>query len=179
MKRSRQPNAEAKKYKEQLNLVVSMFWTILLVFPVAWFCIKFVPVHYIIAFVCISLIAYFIPSKKYRVFKNQFKKKWIGILGRLTQDSGSISKLVRSKYPGFTILKGKKEARSLLHTAKIREAFHFQMFLLYLMVMVYALLILQWSWAVIIIICNFLYNVWPIIYLQTQISRLEKIKSGN
>lgn len=160
--------------KEILNVSVSLFWTAIFLGPVAWFCIEYLSIKLLLILLSVSLIAYFI--KPFRIKHAMLHSKWVLMIGKLTQDGSFINKLMRKRYKGFRVIRGKKDLRNFRNKTRIREAFHFQMFLFLSFLFFYALYLQLWGWAAFMLLSNFLYNIWPLLFLQYQWERMKKIK---
>jgi len=148
-------------------MIANLFWSALNLIPISIFCYRHISLKILVTFLIISLIPLFLPRSFFNSIQlakttSFYKKIGIGFINKFAQNGEFINRLIRKKFPGYkTVLPGKKSVNKLLAQTYMLEKFHSMMFLLFALIMVYALMKNHLWWAVIILITNIIFNMYP------------------
>ncbi|HXS58798.1 MAG TPA: hypothetical protein VN726_21895 [Hanamia sp.] len=168
------------------NMTVNVLWSVICLFPVSIFCYTLMNRKWLYTFLGISVLAYFLPKsffRKIHVGKTRrfYQKAGIGFFKKFTQNGDIVNNLIKRKYPDYKVVTANKMSiKKLLAQSYMFEQFHFVVFLFFVFAMIYALVILYFWWAVVILITNIIYNIYPILlqqYLRTRFTTMaDRIK---
>ena len=168
-------NEDLRKVKQLQNLyntLTNFFWSILCILPVYIFCYNFMPLKLLYIFLAISILPVFIPNSllnKIQLSKSTKIYKTLGVhrVNKFTQNGDLINRIIRKKYPGFKVVSfSVASANKLYNHTYANEKFHYILFIFYCLSMVYALVKNHPVWALVFLLCNVLYNVYPILLQQ-------------
>lgn len=148
-------------------MIPNLVWTALFLLPVAIFCYTFI--NYISVFILLgmSFLPIFFPNlffdamqlSRYPAFYERLGVKYIN---KFAQNGTLLNKYLRNKYPKFKpVSPSKLLFKKLYHQTYFFEKFHFSLFIFFTTVIVYALTKSYLLWALILSICNLLYNIYP------------------
>jgi hypothetical protein len=149
------------------NMIANLFWSALNVIPISIFCYRHMSLKLFFIFLIISFIPLFLPNSFFNIIQlaktsSVYKKIGIGVINKFAQNGEFINRLIRKRFPGYkTVLPGKRSVNKLLAQTYMLEKFHSMMFLLFTLIMVYAFVKNYLWWAIIILITNIIYNVYP------------------
>jgi hypothetical protein len=174
-----------KKLAIFYNQSVNMFWSVLNLFPIAWFCYRVLEPKWLYFFIAISLLSGFLPASFYYAMQlgrttTVYKKIGIRFIKKFTQDGDFVNRLIRSKFPEYKLVENKSSAKKQLKKAFLNERFHFIMLSFFLLTTFYAFIHGHIWWAVILTINNLIYNIYPIFlqqYLRIRLMELMKRSS--
>lgn len=167
MDTNRNAAAGAKRSVAIYNMIPNLFWSVMNLLPVAVFCYEHVPLRLLYVFIGISLLTILLPWSffdRIQLAKNLKVYKRLGVhhVNRFTQNGTIVNTLIRRKYPSYKVVSlSKVQWKKLIQQTYIFEKFHFMMLVFFTIIMVYALANAYYGWAVIIMLCNLIYNVYP------------------
>lgn len=102
----------------------------------------------------------------------------MSFINKFTQNGELINRLVRKKFPQYKVLLGdQRSIRKLLAQTYMLEKFHCMMFLLFTLVMIYALMKNYLWWAFFILTTNVVFNIYPVFlqqYIRVKLKALRK-----
>jgi len=154
------------------NAIPNFFWSIVCLAPVAVFCYQQVSASCFYWVLGICSLSILLP----RAFFDRiqlgdtpaiYHKAGVHFINRFTQHGVIINRMIRKKYPGYSAA-GRSRGALAKHVGLtyMFEKFHFLLFLFFMVMMVYALLKGAIGWALILLITNILYNVYPMLLQQ-------------
>jgi Glycosyl-4,4'-diaponeurosporenoate acyltransferase len=149
------------------NMIPNLIWSTLFLFPVVVFCFDYSTPKNVLFLAGLSLIPIFFPNSFFdliQVSKNTTFYKRIGVkhINKLAQNGDFLIRFMKNKYPGFkTISVNKSSIKKQFNQTYFFEKFHFSMFIFFTAITIYALVRAQLIWAVVILICNLFYNIYP------------------
>jgi hypothetical protein len=173
-------NAQIKRKVEVINMVPNLLWSLIFLLPVCIFCYSAVNRQILYVFILISLITIFFPNtffNRLQLSKSDrfYKKAGVMRINTLTQNGTLVNNFVRKKYPGYNPLPANKTAAGqLLNRGYMFEKYHFLMFCFFGLLTIYAIVGHYYFWAVVFLLSNILYNVYPILLQQYIRLRLTK-----
>ena len=148
-------------------MVANLFWSALSLIPVSIFCYRHMSLKLFFSFLIISLIPLFLPNSFFNGIQlakttSVYKKMGIDVINKFAQNGEFINRMIRKRFPEHkTVLPGKRSVNKLLTQTYMLEKFHSMMFLFFNLAMVYALIKNYLWWAIVILITNIIYNVYP------------------
>jgi hypothetical protein len=130
---------------------------------------------YVLIFV--SLFSLIIPAKLLQLSTNPkfYERLGIKFIRKLVQNGDYANRLIRKKNPQYKLIKSKDHARRYMHTVKMYERYHFLFFIFFLLTSLFALIITQYAYFVVIMLANIVYNVSPILLQQYNRARLLRL----
>jgi len=167
------------------NQSVNMFWSVVNLFPLSWFCYRWMEPKWLYFFIAISLLSGFLPASFYYAMQlgkttSVYKKIGIRFIKKFTQDGDFVNRLIRSKFPEYRLVDSKSSVKRQFKKAFLNERFHFIMLSFFLLTTFYALVHGYIWWVVILTVTNIIYNIYPIFlqqYLRIRLMELMKRSS--
>ncbi|MDR6846326.1 hypothetical protein [Flavobacterium granuli] len=164
--------AKVKKTLAWYNMIANLIWSILNLGPIAFYCFRFVSYQTLCVFLTISLIPIFL--KKSFIDKLQmgktigiYKKLRVHLINKFTQNGAIINNLIKRKFPDHKIVTPKKTSiAGLISQSYMFEKFHLILFFFFSLTIIFALLQGQLLWAIIMVLTNIVYNIYPILLQQ-------------
>lgn len=162
-------------------MIPNLIWSALFLTPLVIFCFYFMNPMTTYILIAISLVPLFFPNSFYDRIQLSSRVQWyrkIGVrfLNKFAQHGSIVNRILERRYPGFRVInKTSASIRKQYYQTYFYEKFHFSFFLFFTIATVYAYYKKQFNWALIITICNVLYNIYP--NLLQQYIRV-KLKSG-
>jgi hypothetical protein len=166
---------EASQIKRTLalyNSVPNFLWSALNLIPIAVFAYRFIEPKYLYLFIVASLTPVFISNSyldklKFAKTRTAYKKMGVEVINKFTQNGAIINAMVRKKFPHYRgVQPNSRSVKKLIGQSYMQEKFHWLMFLFFILVMLYAFYDQHILWALIILITNLFYNVYPILLQQ-------------
>jgi len=164
-------------------MIPNLFWSVLSLAPIAFFCYQRTPAKSVYIFLGISFITYLLPQRFYNAIQVKdiklLKKTGVEFVLKYAQYGGTINNIIKKKYPGYKVVYNIKSLRSQYYKTYGFERFHFMALLFFLFVTAFALMRGYYIWALIFFATNIIYNVYPILlqhYTRLRISVLLKRK---
>ena len=176
----------SKKIKVQVelyNMIPNLVWSLLSLIPVGYFCYTLMPPKLVYIFLVISLVGYVLPLSFYNAIQiknlNFLRKTGVPIAQKYAQNGTVINRAIKKKFPEYKLLYNKRTIESQYRKTYFFEKFHFAMLLFFLLTAMFALVQSYYVWALIIMIANIIYNIYPILlqhYTRLRIKLLLKRK---
>jgi hypothetical protein len=160
-----------------MNQAVNFFWTILSFTPVIGFWAAANSMQLCYIFIGISVVSLLLPARYLQISNNPKFYESIGVklIRKLVQNGDLVNKFNRKGNPQYTVIKGKTNALKYMQTVVMYERYHFICFIFFLLTTVYTIINAQYSFTLIIIIANIIYNICPILLQQYNRARLAKL----
>jgi hypothetical protein len=149
------------------NMIPNLIWSTLFLLPVIVYCYHYIIPKNVCLLIGASLIPIFFPNSFFdliQVSKNTTFYKRIGVkhINKFAQNGDFLVRYMRNKYPGFkTISANKSSIKKQFYQTYFFEKFHFSMFIFFTAITIYALIRTHWVWALVILVCNLFYNIYP------------------
>lgn len=165
------------------NLIPSLFWSAVNLIPIYIFCSNFMGLELIILFSIISLFPVFLFNtflEKIQIGKTTKIYKDIGVpfINNFTQNGVFVNKLIRKKYPNHKVLPLNRQLfNKHFQQTFLFEKFHLMLFLFFTMTAVYAFSKNYFSWFLVLLITNLIYNMYPILLQQYLRIRMKAIQN--
>ncbi|ETZ22356.1 hypothetical protein [Pedobacter sp. V48] len=167
-----------------LNQIINLFWTILSFTTVGvywgqYFAEKRSPLILIVS-VVISVLIYVIPNQWLRKLaisndKKMYERIGVKLLLYVVQNGTLVNRIQRKYYKKPGIIRNRKQAQDYLKTILMQEKFHYCCFTLFLLSAVSAFSTQKPGIGLLIMLCNILYNVYPILLQQYNRLRIQKL----
>ena len=147
--------------------MANLTWSALLLVPVSVFCYTYMNRKLFWIFLIISLLAGFLPRSFFNSIQlgksgKVYKKIGVGFINRFTQNGDIINALIRKRYPGYKVISPVRPSIiKLISQTYLFEKFHCILFLFFSMTIIYAFAEGYFIWAVVFLISNVVYNVYP------------------
>jgi hypothetical protein len=169
---------------ELYNMVPNLLWSLLCLTPVGYFCYTLMPPKLVYIFLGISLTGYALPSSFYRTIQIKnlhfLKKTGVSFAQKFAQNGVVINRLIRKKFPEYKLLDNRKTIETQYKKTYFFEKFHFVTLIFFSFTTIFALVHSYYFWALIIMIANIIYNIYPILlqhYTRLRIELLLKRKN--
>ena len=149
------------------NAVPNVIWSVLSFLPISMFCYLLMERVWLYAFGGASLLAYILPISQFRHLElsseparyRQLRVHWVN---RFVQHGSLINDLIRRRHPKYRRIRSRAAAVHLVRTTYYQERFHWAMFILFLLSSLYAVVHSHTGWALLIMVTNVIYNLYPI-----------------
>ncbi|PUZ22469.1 hypothetical protein GA0116948_10965 [Chitinophaga costaii] len=99
----------------------------------------------------------------------------VDVIQDYVQHGGMVNRLIRRRYPAYRIVYDKATVRKQLSASYMFERFHLGMLLLFGALSVHAVSGRCWKWALLLLLSNGMYNVYPILLQQFIRLRLKRL----
>src|SRR5688572_2298004 len=148
-------------------MIPNLVWTAVFLIPIAVFCYTSLGLKTTYVLVGVSLIPVFFPNAFFDRIQLSRNARWykkIGVkhINRFAQNGSIFRNVLKKKYPRFKVIsKSAASIKKQYHQTYFFEKFHFSLFLFFIIVTIYAVVRGHFYWAVVIIVCNLLYNIYP------------------
>lgn len=149
------------------NSIPNLVWSILNLVPISIFCYKLINLKLFFAFLAISLLTVLLPKSFFHSIQlgkttSVYKKIGVNFINKFTQNGKIINRLIRKRFPQYKVVSNRKRSiNKLIQQTYVFERFHFILFSFFNFITVYALVKNYFWWALIIVITNILYNIYP------------------
>ncbi len=149
------------------NMIPNLIWTALFLLPVGIFCYTLINLRTVFILLGMSLLPVFFPNSFFdaiQLSRNPAFYKRIGVkhVNKFAQNGALLNRYLRNKYPNLkSDSTNKSSLKKRYHQTYFFEKFHFALFIFFTAVTVYALAKNYLLWALILSICNLLYNIYP------------------
>lgn len=154
------------------NTLPNMLWSALGLVPISIFCYTRMNTKLFWLFIGISFFPVFLSNtfiNKIQIGRKTttYQKLRVDLVQQLSQNGVVINRLIRKRFPGYkAVRKDPRSINRLLKQTYAFEKFHYMLFLFFSMAGIYALMEGYIGWAVIILLTNLLYNIYPILLQQ-------------
>jgi hypothetical protein len=159
--------AKVKKTLAWYNMIANMIWSILSLGPISYYCFTFVSYQTLFIFLTVSLIPMFFKRPfidKLQMGKTIgiYKKLRVHLISKVTQNGAIINNLIKRKFPDHKIVTPKKTSiAGVISQTYMFEKFHLILFLFFSLTIIFALLKGHLLWAIIMVMTNIVYNIYP------------------
>ena len=164
---------------QAINQFVNFFWTVLCFIPVLtyWFgnytCWLYI-------FFLFSLIFALLPGVVFRRFQLSRNRKFYERLGvkfirQFVQNGTFVNRAIRKNNPEYKLIKDRTQARQYLNTINMYERYHLLCFIFFALTFIHSLINQRYITAVLILVVNVIYDVYPILIQQYNKLRVMKI----
>lgn len=179
--RVREPLPPTPPLAAALNLALSLLWSALSLTPVYLFCARHLPRPWLFAFLIPSCAALVLPSSANRAlqlspYRHAYRRLKVPLLSHFTQDAPWIQRLARKRSPTRSLRSAAALTR-IEHTTYLRERFHLACLLFLLLLTLTAVAHGLLAWAVLLLLDNVAFNLYPIWLQQDTRLRLQSIRS--
>lgn len=162
------------------NAVPSVLWSLLCFLPVSTFCTLYIHPLRLFAFGAVSLLVYAVPTSQFRHVElsarpDRYRRLGIPLVNRWVQHGTIVNGLLRRVYPGYVRLRSRTQVSFLKRSTYKAERFHWATFLFFLLCSVSAAAGRHPGWALLILLTNALYNLYPIWLQQYLRLRLRRV----
>ena len=144
-----------------------MIWSIINLTPISVYCYSHLEIKFFYIFLAASSIAIFLKNRfmdKMQIGKSVKIYKLLGVpyINRVAQNGVIINNFIKRKFPDHKIVSNKKDSISrLIIQTYIFEKFHLILFLFYCFTFIYAVANSHYFWAVVLLLTNVAYNIYP------------------
>ena len=154
------------------NALPNLLWSVLAFVPLYIFCYTLLDRSLLLIFLVGSLFTIFLPKAFFRHIQLGEKpaiyiKVGVPFVGKFTQNGQIINGLLRKRYPRHKVVSGSRQSvHRLFRQTFMYEKFHFMLFTFFSLVLLYALAKGYMGWALLLLLINILYNVYPCLLQQ-------------
>jgi hypothetical protein len=162
------------------NAIPNFLWTIIHLAPSMIYCWNYTAPQGIYIGLGGSFLFALLPAgllKRLQLSSDTavYKKIGVGIIRKYSQDGDLINRLLRKQYPAYRVIEGERAMPAYISKTYMAERFHLMMLVFMGFISVWALLEQRWGWALLIMVNNVLYNLYPM-FLQ-QYNRIRLIQA--
>lgn len=180
MKPESKQHAKRRRRAIWYNQSVNVFWSVLSLAPLVYFCSTGMPLRWVIILGLFSFLTGFLPRSffdRIRLGNTTAIYHKIGIrtIRKFTQDGDWVNGLLRSRFADYKEVTPTASVKKHLRKAAVNERFHFMLFVFFLGATGCALLEGRIGWTAFLVISNLLYNVYPILLQQYNRLRLNRL----
>ncbi|RFM29048.1 glycosyl-4,4'-diaponeurosporenoate acyltransferase CrtO family protein [Deminuibacter soli] len=162
------------------NAVPNFFWTILNLTPAVYYFYLYLPLNWLWLIAPLCILPYcFKPALLDKMVISQ-SRHWYHRLGvhrvqQYVQHGVIINRIIRRRYPAYRIVYNKTTITRKINESYMFERFHLGMLLAFAVLTAHALVTRHWQWALLLLLCNILYNAYPILLQQYVRLRLKRL----
>jgi hypothetical protein len=164
--------AGVKSMAALFNAMANLFWSVLNLFPIYAYCYSYVQPLWLYISGGLSICVLFLPRRllnKLQLSNDTRMYHQLGVhwINQVTQNGAVINRLIRRRYPHYKVVGSTRQAAQL-HYRKtyMYERFHYMLFCFFTCITVYALVQQHFTWALVILVTNILYNIYPVLLQQ-------------
>ncbi|WP_343692882.1 hypothetical protein [Chitinophaga sp.] len=176
-----EPLTKARQLAARYNLLVSLLWTLVCLGPVAGYFYRYMPVNWLWVIVPTALFPYFLPASwldRYAVSTSRHFYERMGVQAVLgvVQHGRYVNRRIKSRFPGYRIVYDRETIRRKIKETYQFERFHYGLLLAFIIPISHAWSV-YWYRGVILVVCNMVYNVYPILmqqYVRLRLKRMVK-----
>jgi len=174
------PSVSNPKRATVYNQTVNVFWSLLCLGPLGYFCYIHLELKWLWIFLSFSLPVILLPVSFYDAIQwsrrtGDYERIGIRFLRRFTQDGDLVSKRLRRRDPGYRTFDKPAKLGQLLKQTYVFERVHLAMLLFFLYTAIYALDRGLTAWALGLTAANILFNIYPNLLQQYNRLRLRQI----
>lgn len=169
-------NADHSKKRKALlawyNMIPNLTWSVLNLTPIFICCFTLITLKLIYIFLAISTVPLFFKNSfinRMRLGKTTgiYKKLGVHLINKVSQNGDIINNLLRKRFPEHRIIRHNKRSVSrLIDQTYMFEKFHWVLFIFYILITIYCMYAGYRLWAVIIMLTNIAYNIYPVFLQQ-------------
>jgi hypothetical protein len=161
------PRQQLERRAATYNMVPNLIWTILFLYPVYEFASTRLPLPTALILLGGSMVPLFFPNsffKAIQLSKNRrlYERLGVRFINKFAQNGALINRYLKKRYPQFKVVAPTRS--SIIKTYKqtfLYEKFHFTLFLFTTAATVYSIVDGTLIWALVLTVCNLLYNIYP------------------
>lgn len=162
-----------------LNFFLNLFWTTVFLGPVAYYMYLHVSVSSQWIILSAFLLPYFLRDNWLDRLAAGRSKAWyeragVPMLLGYVQQGRLIHRIIRTFYPVYRVVYDKATIRQKIKETYSFERFHYGLLLVMLLLTGHAL-IYQWRWMPVMIVCNVIFNAYPVLLQQYVRIRLRRM----
>ncbi|HEY0273724.1 MAG TPA: hypothetical protein VGC22_11105 [Chitinophaga sp.] len=162
------------------NTVPNLFWSALNLAPAVYYYYHYVPLSWLWAIVPLCLAPYALkPAVMDRLApirdREWYHRLGVDVVQEYVQHGGMVNRIIRRRYPAYRIVYDKTTVSRQLAATYMFERFHLGMLLAFGVLLCHAAAMGRWQWALLLLLCNFVYNVYPILLQQYVRLRLKRL----
>ncbi|WP_423148992.1 hypothetical protein [Rubrolithibacter danxiaensis] len=177
-------SARIKRIVTTYNQIPVIFWSLLNLIPLGYFCYGYMDLKILYVLLTISILSGFLPHSFFKALQlgkssTVYNRIGIRIVKKYTQDGDLVNKFVRRKFPEYKVLDSRESLRKPYNKTYFYEKVHFIMFLFFLFASVYALVKGLYVWALLLTVNNLIFNIYPIFLQQYNRIRVNRILGNN
>jgi hypothetical protein len=155
-----------------------MVWSVLAFVPISIFCYNHLSSLLFYIFLVISMSFIFLPNAFFDKIQLSRKSSFYTKLGvrfinKFTQNGTFLNRVIKRKYPSYKVVSYQsKKIKEVVRQTYMFEKFHASLCLFFMFTSFYALFSDYFSWGIVFIITNFIYNVYPVLlqqYIRTKL----------
>jgi Glycosyl-4,4'-diaponeurosporenoate acyltransferase len=177
----------SKKRKALLawyNMIPNLIWSILNLTPIVIFCVTLIELKLVYIFLAISVVPLFLKKSfinRLQIGKTtkMYKKLGVHLINKVSQNGDIINNLLKRKFPEHRIVTyDNRSISGLLNQTYLFEKFHLLFFLFFSLLTGYSLYYGYWFWALLILVTNAAYNIYPIFlqqYIRLKLTLFRKV----
>jgi hypothetical protein len=149
------------------NMIPNLIWSIVNLTPIFIFCLTRIELKLIYIFLAISAVPLFLKNSfinRLQIGRTTriYKKLGVHLVNKVSQNGDIINNLLKKKFPQHRILTpGRQSVSRLIDQTYVFEKFHLLLFLFFSFITGYAMYCGYWFWALVILITNIAYNIYP------------------
>jgi hypothetical protein len=167
MTNSSKPAAPSAALLAFYNAVPSVGWSVLGLLPVSVFCYQHMARPWLYGLLAVSLLVYGVPKAWFRYWQlshsvGRYRRLGVPVVNHFTQHGRFINGLMRRRYPRYRHVPGRAGLRALVAGSYHQERFHMVLLLFFGFASLYALRYGYVGWALLILLTNVGYNLYPV-----------------
>ncbi|PWV45417.1 hypothetical protein [Chitinophaga sp. S165] len=171
---------KAERLAALYNMVPNLFWSLVNLAPAVYYFYLHLPLTWLWIVIPAYLFPSFFPAILLDRLSAGNSRHWYQQLGvhlilEYVQQGRLINRMVRNRYPAYRIVYDKTTIRRKIKETYVFERFHLGLLLAFLPLTGHALWNAHWLWVVVLLLCNFLYNVYPVLLQQYVRLRLRRL----
>ncbi len=169
-----------KRLASTYHILPSIFWSAINFTPITIYCYTMVNHSFFYWILSISFFTYLLPTTFLDLIQLSnhtkfYKKIGVTFIKKFTQEGDFINRLIKKKYPQYSVIKNRALMSKYLQKTYHFERFHLQLFVLFLSTATYALIEKDYKWAILITFNNVIFNVYPNLLQQYNRLRLKMV----
>lgn len=173
---------KAERMAAGYNLVLNLFWTLLNLVPAVCYFYTYLTTAWLWIIVPVSLLPYFLPAVLFDRLSAGNSRHWYQRLGvhlllDYVQQGRFINRMIRKRYPTYRVIHNQLTIRRKINQTYMFERFHLGLLLDFFILTGHALTKAYWLWVAVLLLCNFVYNVYPILlqqYIRLRLGQLRR-----
>ncbi|UOQ73203.1 glycosyl-4,4'-diaponeurosporenoate acyltransferase CrtO family protein [Hymenobacter cellulosilyticus] len=160
-------SAPSAAFLTSLNAVPNVLWSGLSLGPLSAFCYQHMARPWLWGLLAASLLVYAVPKTWFRYWQLSrsrvpYQRLGVPAVNYFTQHGYLVNFLIRRRYPHYRHAAGPAALRRLASGSYHQERFHASMLLFFAGTSVYAAAQGHLGWAVVLLLSNVGYNLYPI-----------------
>jgi hypothetical protein len=171
---------KAERLAAQYNLAINLFWTLLNLAPAAYYFYLYLPIAWLWIIAPVSLLPYFLPAALLDGLSASTSRRWyqrvgVHIVLEYVQQGRRINRMIQRRYPNYRIVYDKTTIRRKINETYMFERFHLGLLMVFFIMTGHALAKECWQWAIVLLLSNLIYNIYPILlqqYIRLRLKRL-------